>query len=87
MFFICATSEALIPAYFLATEMGKTLVISKVMNLFPVSTDIILSRIARYCSGVLGKLFKRKSISTVTLLSNSVSEYIKRPPLSTKLSE
>lgn len=39
---MCATREALIPAYFFATEIGETFLISNVIKLFPVSIAIIL---------------------------------------------
>lgn len=74
MFLMWVTREALIPPYFFATEIGETFLISNVIKLFPVSIAIISSRIARSCSGVFGNFLRRKSTSTVTLLSKSVIE-------------
>lgn len=66
--------NAPIPAYFFATAMGATSVISNVTNSFSVGAAIISSSTTRSCSGVFGICRSKKSISTVTLLSNSVSE-------------
>ena len=71
---MCATSDAPIPAYFFATAMGATSVISNVTNSFSVGVAIISSSTTRSCSGVFGICRRKKSTSTVTLLSNSVSE-------------
>lgn len=69
VFLMRATSEALIPAYFFATAIGATLLISKVMKSLPVSAETISSSTARSCSGVFGRRRRRKSTSTVTRLS------------------
>lgn len=74
VFLICATSDAPIPAYFFATAIGATSVISNVTNPFSVGAAIIYSSTTRSCSGVFGICQSKKSTSTVTLLSNPVSE-------------
>ena len=50
VFLMCATSDAPIPAYFFATAMGATSVISNVTNSFSVGAVIISSSTARSCS-------------------------------------
>ena len=74
VFLIQATIEAPIPAYFFATAMGAISLISKVMKSLPVGVDMISSSTGFNCSGVFGTLRRRKSTSTVTLLSKSVTE-------------
>lgn len=48
--------------------------INEITNSFSVGAAIISSSTARSCSGVFGICRSKKSTSTVTLLSNSVSE-------------
>ena len=54
VFLICATIAAPIPAYFFATAMGATSLISKVIKSFPVDIAIISSNTVFNCSGVFG---------------------------------
>ena len=86
VFLILATTVAPTPAYFLVTAIGATLLISKVTKSFSLGTAIISSSTAFTCSGVLGILRSRKSTSTVTRLSKSVTAYTNSPPFRTKLS-
>ena len=74
VFLMRATTDAPIPAYFLATAIGATSLISKVIKSFPVGVAIISSNTAFNCSGVFGIWRSKKSTSTVTRLSKSVSE-------------
>lgn len=78
VFLMWATMDAPIPAYFFATAMGAISLISKVIKSFPVGVAMISSNTEFNRSGVLGILRRRKSTSTVTRLSKSVTEYMNK---------
>lgn len=61
------------PAYLFCSAIDDTDFISNSINSFSEGVFIILVRISCNCSGVLGSRHSKKSTSTVTRLSKSVS--------------